>query len=274
MTHALVRPFVALAFAAPLAAAAAFLAAPGASGGEKPVEPPTPTVIPANDEEKKRILDAVAKAETEKDGSALAAALTEMQTRRADEFLPAIRKGVEAPDPRVQAAAIVAAAAHEARDLEKTIRKTFRAKLRGKQGDAAVTAGLPAACIDYLDRLEIAGEQEVVLEEHLKPAVLDEKRVRHGWAKDLVRASLHYLGRTKYKPCVPWLIDEMVARPEPKDPNDPKNPPAAYWEARTKIWFDAEGWTRWALKEITQQEYRSANEWRAWLKLQDKKAFK
>lgn len=265
------RPIAAV-LAAALGAAALLPRAPLATAGDNAVEPPLPTVIPANDEEKKKTLDLAATSAAEGGIDALAAALVQMHERRCDEFVPLIRANLEHDDAKVQAAAVTAAAAHELKDVEKTVRKVLRAK--PKKGLQFAPGAVTAACIDYLGRLAITGEEETVLKEHLRPTVGDERRLKLSAAKDIIRASVQYFGRTKWKPAVPYMIDELLGQPMPKDPNDPKNPPAAYWELRTKHWYEYEGWTRWALKETTGQEYRSVREWQAWLKTQDKKAFK
>ena len=244
-----------------------------ASASDTPMEPPVATVIPANDKEKKAILDGVAEAAQAKTTDALVKALTDMQTRKHEEFVPVIRANVEAADPVVQAAAIRAAGAHELRDLEKSVRKTLRAKPK-KSASGELPGAVAVACIDYLDRLDIAGEEEAVVTDHLRVLFSDERRLKASWASDMLRAAIHYLGRRKFKPAVPFIIEEMIDRPVPKDPNDPKNPPATYWEARTKLWQDYESWGRWMLKETTGQTFRSVREWQAWLKTQDKKAYK
>jgi len=254
-------------------ACSAFLGFRPAVAGDRPEEPTSAPVIPANDEEKAQGLAAAQKAIEEKDDAALAAALRFMQERRHAEFEPIIRDAVGSKQADVQAAAIAAAASHELKDLEKTVRKIFKTKPRGKDA-FGVSGKVAAACIDYFARLGIEGEGESVLKEWLSNTLLDERRIKQSWAGDVIKASVAYIGRTKYKPGVPFLIDEMIAHPEPVDVNDGKNPPATYWEARTKMWQDYEGWARWALKEITGEEYRSAREWKAWLKLQDKKEFK
>lgn len=255
------------------AVAFALLLGTAALAGDSPIEPPTPTVIPANEEEKTGYVAAVEAAAQAKDPEKLAAAVAQMQERRHDAFVPVIRRYVDSDDPKVQAAAITAAASHELKDLEKTVRKILKSKPK-KQGGPPALGVVATACVDYLARLGFAGEEEFVLKEQLTALIADERRIKASWSRELVRAALHYLGKNKFKPAVPFLIEEMLPTPTPADPNDPKNPPASYWEARTKLWHEHESWTRWALKEITGQEFRSVREWQAWLKQQDKKAFK
>src|SRR6185436_2934058 len=119
------------------------------------------------------------------------------------------------------------------------------------------------AAIDYLARLGFGGEENVIVDEYLVPLFafgMDDKRVSASWAKDLVRASVHYVGKFKGKHAVEQLV-EMVGEPKPAEP---------YWKARNKLWAASESWVRWALKEITGQDFRSPRDWEAWFK-QNKK---
>lgn len=264
--------------AATCAAALAFLllpaagpspsALPAAHAGSVAEEPPLPTVLPANDDEKLQIGDLLRKAEAEKADQPLIEALNRMIERKHADWAPVIRKSMEAVDQDISSAAIRAAASHDLRDEEKRVRKILRAKPKDK--NAKVPGKIAAACIDYLGRLGIAGEEEYVFEEHLRPLIGDERRMKQDWGTEMVRACVYYVGKNKYKPAVPFLIQEMLDEPHPADPNDPKNPPASYWEARHKAWQASEGWVRWVLKEITAQEYRTVREWQAWLKMNKK----
>ena len=65
------------------------------------------------------------------------------------------------------------------------------------------------------------------------------------------------------------LLVELMAEPTPKV-IDGSTPPPTYWEARTKMWNDSEGWIRWALKEITGESFQTAREWAAWLEMHKK----
>lgn len=260
-------------FVCVLALFAAFAAA-----GSNPEVPPVPPVIQAKDEEVKKVLEEFDKAVSEKSAENQGKALGEMESLRHDSFIPAIRTGLKSAESGVLAAAIRAAATHGLKDFEKDARKLLHAKPTKKE-TSGMAGEVGAACIDYLVRLDFAGEEETVLESHLRElyssAVTDDRRVGAPWARDLVRASVHYLGKAKYKLAVPTLV-EMVGEPQPKPipPGKPDtNPPPIYWKSRVKLWQASESWVRWALKEITGQSFASPREWEAWLK-QNKKDFK
>jgi hypothetical protein len=247
--------------------------------GSSPEVPPVPAVLPARPEEAAKAADDVKKAVEAKDDEALAKALDAMEGLRSDTFAPLIKAGLKSPNASVVAASLRAAAANEMKDVEKDAKKLLHVKPKKPEKGAADQTGMAgevsAAAIDYLVRLEFAGEEQFILEENLEPlftfAVGDDRRVAAPWARDLVRASVHYLGKFKYKRAVPMLV-EMVADPQPKPMPAGKdtNPPEPYWRARAKLWQASEGWVRWALKEITGLEYKSPREWEAWLKMNKK----
>lgn len=269
-----IRPSACAALLLVLATAAVCGAPVAASAGETPTEPPVVTVLPANDKERTAVMDLFAKAAAEKSTEPVLAALTQMATRKCDDFVPEIRKYIESDQAEIQAAAIVAASSNGLKDEEKRVRKILHAKPKQKTGTGAIAAPVAIACIQFLTEQGIAGEQEFVLDDWLKPTLADERKLKQDWASGLIRACIAYFGRSKWMPSVPYLIEEMLGQPIPSNPNDPKCPPASYWEARTRLWQDYEGWARWALKEITGQQYRSVREWQAWMKTKDKKAFK
>ncbi len=248
--------------------------------GSAPEVPPVPAVLPAKPEEAKKATDDAQKAVADKNDEALAKALGDMEGLSSDTFAPFIKSGLKSTDTAVVAASLRAAAANGIKDLEKDVRKLLRAKPKKPEKDAKDQTGMAgevgAAAIDYLARLDFAGEEAIVLDEYLVPLFTatfgDDRRVAAPWAKDLLRASVHYIGKAKYKHAVPQLV-EMVGEPQPKPitPGKPDtNPPEPYWRARAKLWQASEGWVRWALKEITGQEYRSPREWEAWLKVNKK----
>ena len=255
-----------------------------ALGGSTPEVPPTPAVLQASDAEVKKLTEDLQKAVGDKNDELLAKAIEEMETLRHDSFVPFIRGGLKSADSRVLAASIRAAATHELKDIQKDVVKLLHAKPgKPKDKDAKDNAGLAgevgSAAIDYLRRLDVAGEEATVLDDYLDPLVTptvgDDRRVKTSWARDLMRACIHYLGKYKYKRAVPLLI-ELVGEPRPKPFNPAKgdpNPPESYFKGRSDLWHAGEGWVRWALKETTAQEFRSAREWEAWLKL-NKKDFK
>jgi len=246
-----------------------------AGAGIEPVEPYVPTVLDATEEEIQKVMTAVEKAKADKDDDILVACLISMETHRADAFVPVIAACIDHKDEQVQAHALRAAASHEmtdeAKDVLKILKKSKQARKGRKKEDGDVSGYVASAAIEYLARLAIEGAEEEVLE-HLTRLFLVETRMTASYAPDLVKAAVHYLGQMKTKSAVPQLV-EMIREPYPENPNDGNNPPASYWEARYKIWLASEGWVRWALKEITGQEYRTHREWAAWLDA-NKKDFK
>ncbi len=258
-----------------VAAVAIVVAATPASllAGTQPEEPPTPTVLAANDEEVKLLLDAVAKAEKEKDDELLAAALFDMETRRHESFHEIIDACIDHKDVDVQVRAIRAAASNEMTDVSKRVLKILKKAKKTKKGknkgDGDVSGYVAAAAIDFVARMAIEGVEEEVLE-HLNRLFLVESRMQADYAPDVVRGAVHYLGQMKYMPVVPQLVS-LVKEPYPENVNSGTNPPESYWKARHKIWTASEGWVRWALKEITEQEFRTHREWEAWVAANEKK---
>jgi hypothetical protein len=271
-----------------IAATLVLIVAAAAFGGSSPEVPPVPAVVPASEAETKKHLEDVQKAVADKNDDLLVKALEEMQSFRSDAFVPFIRDGAKSANPTVLAAALRAAATHELKDMEKDVRKLLHAKPKKDAKDKdkdAKDPGIPgevdAAAIDYLVRLGMSGEDETVVNDCLAALIapMDDRRVSASWARDLLRAGVHYVGRYKVKRAVPLLV-ELVTPPEPKQATassrgaaPPPGPPQAYWDARNRLWQASESWVRWALKEITGEEFRSGKEWEAWLKL-NKKEFK
>jgi hypothetical protein len=248
------------------------LAAALAFAGATAEAPPVPAVLQASEAEVKKLNEDLQKALTDKNDELLAKALEQMESLKSDTFAPAIRNAMKSANTAVLAAAIRAASAYEMKDLEKDVRKQLHAK-PAKDDHVGLCGEVGAASIDYITRLGMAGEDATVVDNYLAPLVtpMDERRVTASWALDLLRASIAYIGKNKVKHGVPLLVD-LVAEPEPKvmtagaRGTPPPAPPQAYWDARVKLWQKSESWVRWALKETTGQEFRSAREWAAWLK--------
>jgi len=240
-------------------------------------QPPTPAVLQASEAEVKKLTEEVGKAVADKDDALLAKSLAEMETLRNDAFVPMIRNGMKSAVPSVVAASLRAAASHEVKDLEKDVRKLLHQKPPKRDKDPTGMAGeVGAAAIDYLVRLEIGGEEVTVVDDYatmlITPTYGDANRIKAPWAQDLLRASVHYIGKFKVKHGVPVLIDLLYV-PEKKPQQAGKanpNPPDAWFEERTKLLQVSESWVRWALKETTGQEFRSNREWEAWLRLKKK----
>ncbi len=242
-----------------------------ATAGTEPIEPPTPMVIGANDEEVAAITERVERAKAEKDDTLLVSALRDMNERRHAAFVPIIREALASKNLEVQARACSAAASNEMYDDAKTVRKVLAAGRKRQKGKGGRTEGtLVVTCaLDYLGRAAVEGDEELAVE--VAKEIFDqETRVKSEQSPELLRVVLLYLGKVKADKSVPFLV-ELVKEPAPVDPNDPNNPPASYWEARFKLWQAYESWARWALKEITGQEFRTHREWAAWLNENKKK---
>ncbi len=260
------------------ALAALFLAvvAAAAIGGSAPAEPKPPAVLAARDDEVKRLSDAVNKAVADKNDADLAKALGEMEGLRSDAFVPFIRGGLKSTNASVLAASLRAAATHELKDVEKDARKLLHAKPPKRDKDPTGMAGEDgAAAIDYLARLDFGGEETVVVDDYLvmliTPTYGDANRIKAPWAADLLRAGIHYVGKFKAKHATAVLIDLLyVPEKKPMIKGKDPNPPDAWFDERTKLLNLSESWIRWALKEITGQEFRSQREWDAWLKMNKK----
>ncbi|MGH7162911.1 MAG: hypothetical protein ACREID_05460 [Planctomycetota bacterium] len=67
------------------------------------------------------------------------------------------------------------------------------------------------------------------------------------------KAAARYFGYTKAKDAF-RLLAERLEEPRPKNPDDPNNPPASYWEARWKEWNSNLPHVRWALSQIAEGE--------------------
>jgi hypothetical protein len=253
------------------------LLAAASLAGSKPEAPPVPAVLQPSEQELKRVTEDVQKATADKNDELLARAMGDMVSLRHESFVPFIRAGAKSASPEVVAASLRAAATHELKDMEKDVRKILHAAAPKKsdKDNTGLAGEKGSAAIDYLVRLEIGGEESTVLDDWLVPMLTptfgDDRRLTASWSQDLLRASIHYVGKFKSKRAVPTLID-LIAVPEKKPMHDGKNPnPSDAWfTAREKLWRASEGWARWALKEITGQEFRLQREWEAWLRLNKK----
>lgn len=264
-----------------LALAAVLVAASSvALAREEPVEPPVPVVLSPDEGELEKINAALAQLEelekakqTDEAATLRANLLHTMGERRDESFHDFILESLKSKDDTVKAEALRAAAAHELKQAEKlakslVVKKQKKRRGRDVEGDGHPGA-LIAAALDYMTRMDVKGAEKAVVETHLPSLYISEQRTKADWAPDLLRACLHYIGKRKVKAAVKDLVG-MVERPEPENPNSPTNPPAAYWEARHNLWAPSEAWVRWALKEITGEEYRTAAEWKVWYEINEK----
>ena len=247
---------------------------------EEPVEPPVPVVLSPDDGELEKInaalaqLEELEKAKKKDEAAKLRANLLHTMTeRRHEDFHDFILESLKSKSDAVKAEAFRAAAAHELKEAEKlakslVIKKQKKRRGRDVEGDGH-PGGLIAAALDYMTRMDVKGAEKSVVETHLPSLYISEQRTKARWAPELLRACIHYIGKRKIKAAVKDLVG-MVERPEPENPNSPTNPPAAYWEARFNLWAPSEAWVRWALKEITGEEYRTAAEWKVWYEINEK----
>lgn len=67
------------------------------------------------------------------------------------------------------------------------------------------------------------------------------------------KAATRYFGYIRYKPAFRMLA-EKLDEPVPKNPNDPRNPPASYWRERWEEWQSNVPYTRWAISQLVPGE--------------------
>jgi len=79
--------------------------------------------------------------------------------------------------------------------------------------------------------------------------------------KEVMKAAIRFFGQTK---CKSLSIARSLAgdldAPEPVDVDAAANPPASYWAARWESWLYVRRDVAWALKEITGQYFRPADD--------------
>lgn len=82
----------------------------------------------------------------------------------------------------------------------------------------------------------------------------------------LQRAIIQLAAQHKEKLAIPVLL-ENLDEPKPTDIHGASNPPAEYWEARWKAWRVWRDDLKTAVQQITGQKFASAEEARAWLRV-------
>ncbi|MHC4939700.1 MAG: HEAT repeat domain-containing protein [Planctomycetota bacterium] len=88
---------------------------------------------------------------------------------------------------------------------------------------------------------------------------------------ELRKASARYFGMTKAKAAFRMLAEELD-EPMAKNPNDPSNPPASWWEARWHAWKANEKAIHWALSQLVEGEsFETTDEAKKWAKSEGKK---
>ncbi len=97
-----------------------------------------------------------------------------------------------------------------------------------------------------------------------KAAVNEAMKLFQRDTKETHKAATRYFGYIKYKPVFRQLA-ERLDEPIAKNPNDPSNPPASWWEERWNEWNSNVAYTRWALSQLvpgeTFEQTVEAKEW-------------
>ncbi|MEW6072853.1 MAG: hypothetical protein AB1726_09725 [Planctomycetota bacterium] len=79
--------------------------------------------------------------------------------------------------------------------------------------------------------------------------------------REVMKAAIRYFGQTE---CKSLAVARMLAgdldAPEPTDVDAASNPPASYWQARWEAWNFVKRDVAWALKRITGQDFRPAED--------------
>jgi hypothetical protein len=79
--------------------------------------------------------------------------------------------------------------------------------------------------------------------------------------KEVMRAAIRFFGQTKCKSLdIARALANDLDPPEPSNVDAASNPPASYWAARWESWLYVRRDVAWALKEITGQYFRPADD--------------
>ena len=97
-----------------------------------------------------------------------------------------------------------------------------------------------------------------------KGVVKEAKKYHRRDTKQTHKAAARYYGHIKYKPAFRALA-EHLDEPMAKNPDDPNNPPAAWWKERWTEWDANVKYTRWALAQLVPGEtFDSTEEAKRW----------
>jgi hypothetical protein len=165
--------------------------------------------------------------------------------------------------------------------LDKLVRRDSAMAVRKKAAEALAwqphKQAYPAVC-RLLDSSEVTDNVELLAplvtalahvgykSKDWKPL---ESLFRAGYAPErtgMQRAIIQLAGQHKETQAVALLL-ENLDEPIPVDVHGASNPPAEYWEARWKAWRSWREDVRTTLQKITGQKFGSAEEARAWLKV-------
>ncbi len=216
-------------------------------------------------EEAKALLDGLDKAQDSKDEAKILAAVMAMVTKRHKDFVPELKKLVA--DKRFAVAAVAAEALGSQAD--KTVAPVLMRAVTVENKERGITKDGPlkGAAIESLGRLGVTGGFNDIMK--LAEAMLRDPEARQRAAPEVLRGVVRYLGLTKEKRAVSFLIDE-VDEPQAGTITG-TTPPAEYWKARFEIWTRIRPDVVWALKEITGKEFETERRWKGWLETDGKK---
>ncbi len=92
---------------------------------------------------------------------------------------------------------------------------------------------------------------------------------KHG-KKEIRKAIIEAVARQKDKRAVPMLIS-VLDQPNPKDPNDPSNPPATWWQEKFEEWSYFKEDAISAIEAITGQRFYNSDSATDWVETEGKK---
>ncbi len=237
-------------------AAVLLLLSPVAFGqGEEYVAPPDmepdPEVVVVEDEEAKKLLDALAVAEKTRELPKIGAAIDAIVLARNEKFVKPLGKLTK---HRAEALRVAAVKALGSQVPMKKIGPMIYKVMKSPQNKDSVK--VQAAAIASLRRVQFDSPPVMKELESIFKKVQD---------TDLMRECIRYFGDLKKVEMVPLLID-WVEAPQPANVNSGTNPPAAYWERMWNVWDQIKKPVRDALTALTGKDYPTETQWRVWVK--------
>ena len=158
-----------------------------------------------------------------------------------------VSKHVKSKEYQVAVAAAVAVA-RQSTSRDKAAKLLFKVAGKDKRTNVVCAALVGMGKLEFLDK------SSYKLAENLFKMDRRERR----------KAATRYLGYVRAKQAFK-LIAEQLDEPAPKDPDDPLNPPAAWWKERWEEWQSNLPYYQWALSRIvpgeTFETMREAKEW-------------
>jgi len=87
---------------------------------------------------------------------------------------------------------------------------------------------------------------------------------------EIRKAAARYFGYVKAKEAFRLLAENLDEPHSTLPPDDPRNPPASYWEEKWKEWNSNRPYYRWALSQIVEGEtFETTDEARMWAESED-----